>query len=257
MWLQLYHSKICCRWVGMNAWIHRQGRTRLNHKESADRTRWWEQCRDKGETERTNRILIGHLYKLVSAALWHKHSNLASAQIVPNPHTQIQLHSSKNWYTLHTQKQKWERGMKREKQSERKSDSVRTAWLHNRKKQHGSYQRGAPGLLQVAEWRIALTHTRTYTHARTHTLNAANSTSWRAPCMQERPLPHIYHNLAQGRRSDIYLSQHCLGAEEHKIQQITSCLKPLWEVLNNKTQTKKERKKEEKKHLSLGKWYQA
>lgn len=44
--------------------------------------------------------------------------------------------------------------IKRDK--DRQGKSVRTAELHNKQKQHGSYQRGAPGLLQVTEWRTAL-----------------------------------------------------------------------------------------------------
>lgn len=39
--------------------------------------------------------------------------------------------------------------IKRDK--DRQGKSVRTAELHNKQKQHGSYQRGAPGLLQVTE----------------------------------------------------------------------------------------------------------
>lgn len=98
-----------------------------------------------------------------------------------------------------------------DRESERRGNSVRTASLHNTEKQHGSYQRGAPGLLQVAEWRIALTHTftRAQTHAHTH---AHRHTP---PSMQQmahihidvlhperKPLPRVYHILADGSRSD-------------------------------------------------------
>lgn len=48
-------------------------------------------------------------------------------------------------------RKKVKRDKERGRAPECERNSVRTAELHNGKKQHGSYQRGAPGLLQVAE----------------------------------------------------------------------------------------------------------
>lgn len=72
----------------------------------------------------------------------------------------------------------------KERAPECERNRVRTVELHNGKKQHGSYQRGAPGLPQVAEWRIALPLSNTHIHKHTRTnLNAANGTNshWCAP----------------------------------------------------------------------------
>ncbi len=56
-------------------------RIQLYYKEGTDRKEMGRaKAEIKKENERTNRILIRRLYKLLSAALWHTHSSPASAQ---------------------------------------------------------------------------------------------------------------------------------------------------------------------------------
>lgn len=86
LWLQLYHRRVCCRqWVSGDGCMSTETkRIQLYCKKGIDRKRQSEQSRDKRENGRTNRILIGHLYKLLSAALWYTLSSPASAQRIPS-----------------------------------------------------------------------------------------------------------------------------------------------------------------------------
>lgn len=78
------------------------------------------------------------------------------------------------------------------KEKDRQGKSVRTAELHNKWKQHGSYQRGAPGLLQVTnDALLTLSLSLSLSHTHTPTL-CSKWLTHSHQCAQKMPLPCIH-----------------------------------------------------------------